>query len=221
MKKIIYAILVCIIIAGAVITYTVGLKADIIYSKNTQLDVYIGKTFEEKDIKEITKEVFPEDRAIIQKVEMFGDMVSITIPEKSEEELKDKLEQLNTKINEKYQVENKVETITVSHNPKTKLSSIIKPYIIPMAITIVVILIYAMIRYKKIGMGKIFVTYILTVGAVEAVYLSVLAITRFPINRLVIPIGLVLYVTTITSLGFINEKKLTEILPKRKNKKEE
>lgn len=220
MKKIIYAILVCIIIAGAVITYTIGLKADIIYSKNTQIDIYIGKTFEEKEMKEIVKEVFPDNRSIIQKIELFGDMVSITIPEKSEEELKDKLEQLNTKINKKYQVENKVEDITISHNPKTKLSSIIKPYIIPMAITIIIILIYAMVRYKKIGIGKILVTYILSVGAVEAIYLSVLAITRFPINRLVIPIGLVLYVTTITTLGFINEKKLTEILPERKNKKE-
>lgn len=220
MKKIIYAILVCIIIAGAVITYTIGLKADIIYSKNTQIDIYIGKTFEEKEMKEIVKEVFPDNRSIIQKIELFGDMVSITIPEKSEEELKDKLEQLNTKINEKYQVENKVEDITISHNPKTKLSSIIKPYIIPMAITIIIILVYAMVRYKKIGIGKILVTYILSVGAVEAIYLSVLAITRFPINRLVIPIGLVLYVTTITTLGFINEKKLTEILPERKNKKE-
>ena len=50
MKKIVYAILICIIIAGIVVIATVGLKADIIYSKNVELDVYVGETFERKDI---------------------------------------------------------------------------------------------------------------------------------------------------------------------------
>ena len=43
MKKIIYAVLICVIIAGIVIIATLGLNADIIYSKNVQIDVYIGK----------------------------------------------------------------------------------------------------------------------------------------------------------------------------------
>ena len=217
MKKLIYAILVCIIVVGAIITCTVGLKADIIYSKNTQIDIYIGKSFKERDLKQIAKEVFPNERIIVQKIELFDDMVAITIPEKSDEELKEKLEQLNTKINEKYEVENKVEDITVSHNPKIKLFSILKPYIIPIAITIIIILIFAMIRYKKIGVLKILGTYILSVGAVEAIYLSILAITRFPINRIVVPIGLLLYITTITILGFMYEKKMTE-LPEKATK---
>ena len=87
MKKVIYAILICIIVAGAIIIGTLGLKADIIYSKNAQIDVYIGKEVNVKDIQAITKEVFPNDRVIIQKVELFNDMVSIIIPEKSDEEL--------------------------------------------------------------------------------------------------------------------------------------
>ena len=41
MKKVIYAILICIIIAGIVVIATVGLKADSIYSKNIELDVNI------------------------------------------------------------------------------------------------------------------------------------------------------------------------------------
>ena len=42
MKKIIYAILVCIIIAGIVVIATIGLNADLIYRKNVEIDVYIG-----------------------------------------------------------------------------------------------------------------------------------------------------------------------------------
>ena len=212
MKKVIYAILICIIVAGAIIIGTLGLKADIIYSKNAQIDVYIGKEVNVKDIQAITKEVFPNDRVIIQKVELFNDMVSIIIPEKSDEELSEKVEQLNTKINEKYGIENKTEDLTITHNPKIKLSSIIKPYILPMAIGTVLVLIFVAIRYHKLGSWKTLASYILAIAAVEAVFLSVIAIARFPINRLIIPIGLLLYIITITVLGFRNESELGEKL---------
>ena len=43
MKKVVYAILICIIIAGIVVIGTVGLKADIVYSKNVEIDVYLAK----------------------------------------------------------------------------------------------------------------------------------------------------------------------------------
>ena len=56
MKKIIYAILACIFIAGVIITLTMGLKADIIYSKNVEIDIYIGKQVELKEIKAMAKE---------------------------------------------------------------------------------------------------------------------------------------------------------------------
>ena len=37
MKKVVYIILACIIIIGTVITATMGLKADLIYSKNVEI----------------------------------------------------------------------------------------------------------------------------------------------------------------------------------------
>lgn len=218
MKKVVYIILACIIIIGTVITTTMGLKADLIYSKNAEIDIYIGKQVNKEEINDIVKEVFSEKKVIVQQIELFGDMVSITIPEKSDEGLKTQIEQLNTKINEKYGTENKAEDIKVIHNSKIKLSSIIKPYIVPIAISALVILVYVIVRYRKLGILKTIVSYILTVGAVEAVFLSIIAITRFPINRLVIPIGLLLYVTTITILGFLNENKLLKIIEAEKTK---
>ena len=221
MKKITYLILALIIIVGTIITLTIGLKADIIYSKNVEIDIYVGEIVKVDEIKEIAKEVFPEEKMIIQEIELFGDMVSIIMPDKSDEELQDKLEELNNKINEKYETENKVEeSIWVTHNPKIKLSSILKPYILPIIISTVIILVYSIIRYKKLGITKVIINYVLYIGAVEAVFLSIIAITRFPINRLIIPIGLVLYATTVTVLAFINEKKLikTRQVDNKKNK---
>ena len=124
-----------------------------------------------------------------------------------------------TIIEETKETENKVETsVTIVHNPKAKLSSIIKPYIAPVAISVVLILVYVAIRYKKLGILPTVANYVVYPVAVEAVYLSILAITRFPINRLVVPIGLVLYVTTVTVLSVVNEKKLSHAVEEEKKK---
>ena len=212
MKKIIYAVLICVIIAGIVIIATLGLNADIIYSKNVQIDVYIGKTVDIKDIESIAEEVFPGERIIVQEIELFQDMVSITISDnRTEEELNTKIEELNTKINEKYELENSVDDISVTHNPKIKLSSLIMPYALTIGISMIIILVFVGIRYKKLGVLKTLVTYILSIGAAEMILLSIIAITRLPINRFVIPVGLLLLIVMITILGFKNEKKLTTV----------
>ena len=138
-KKIFYIILVCIIIAGAVIIGTQGLEVDIVYSKNVRIDIYLGKTFENNDIRQIAQEVFETDRVLIQQVELYGDMVSITVKEENAQNIDEKLEKLNTKINEKYELENKVDNLTVTHQPKVRLSSIISPYIWPFAISAIII----------------------------------------------------------------------------------
>ena len=211
MKKIVYAILICIIIAGIVIIATIGLNADIIYSKNVEIDVYLGKTFEKNDIKNIVNDVFPNERVIIQEIEMFGDMFSITLTDnRTEEELNTKVDELTTKINEKYEVELSEDDIDVVHNAKIRLSSIILPYVYILAIAIVLVLVFVGFRYKKLGVIKTLATYLLSIAASELVLLSIIAITRFPINRMVIPAGLLVFVVVVTVLGCINEKKLAQ-----------
>lgn len=208
MKKIIYALLICIIIAGIIVIATFGLKADIIYSKNIELDIYLGKSFEKKDIENIVNEVFPGERTIVQEIEFFEDMVSITIQDRDEEELNNKVEELNNKINEKYELENEVDDISITHNPKVKLSSLIMPYVWIMGISLVLILIFVAIRYKNLRVVKTLLTYIISIIGVEMLFLSILAIARIPINRQIIPIGLILYIFVITILTILNERKL-------------
>lgn len=219
MKKVLYAILICIIIAGIVVIATVGLKADLIYSKNVELDVPIDKGFEKADIESIAKEVFGGEEVIVQEVELFGDMVSIKIPDNlSEDDLKAKTEELNNKINEKYEIENKVDDIDVTHNPKIKLSSMLLPYALTLPISMVIILVYVAIRYRKLGVIKTLAKYILWILAAELVLLSIIAITRYPVNRIVIPMGLLLLVAVITILGFSNENKLEKLASEEKDK---
>lgn len=219
MKKIIYAVLICVIIAGIVIIATLGLNADIIYSKNVQIDVYIGKIVDIKDIESIAREVFPGERIIVQEIELFQDMVSITISDnRTEEELNTKIEELNTKINEKYEIENTTDDIQITHNSKIRLSSVVMPYLVVLGISIVIVLVYVALRYKKLGVAKTLINYVLAIVGSELVLLSIIAITRFPVNRIIVPVGLVLLLAVITVLGFKNEKKLNEIVVTRKKK---
>ncbi len=219
-KKIIYGILIVIIIAGIAIVATQGLRADIIYSKNVKIDIYLGKEFKNNDIKQMAQEVFGYDRILIQKVELYGDMVSITIPDKNDDNLDEKVEQLNSKINEKYELENTVdEDITVTYQPKIKLSSIFMPYVWPLAISALIILVYVIVRYRKIGIIRTIAFYAVTILASEAVYLSILAIARVPVNRLTMPIGLLIYVIVLTIVTAIKEKQYARFKETLKNNK--
>lgn len=207
-KKIFYAILICIIIAGAIIIGTMGLKADIVYSKNVRIDVYLGKEYNHKEIEQMAKDIFGTNRALVQQVEYYGDMFTLTISQ-DVENIDEKVDQFTTKINETYELEDETLDTQIVYQPKIKLLSILTPYFIPLVISMIIILIYAIIRFRKIGILKTLALYILTVLASEFVYLSILAICRIPINRLVIPIGLAIYVIVVTVVTANQEKKLT------------
>lgn len=212
MKKIVYIILICIIIAGIIIIPTIGLNADLIYSKNVQIDVYLGKTFNMNDMENLVNEVFPNEKNILQQIEVFEDMVAITIPDtRTEEELNTKIEELTTKINEKYELKITSDNVQITHNPKVRLSSIVIPYALWIGISVAVILVYVAIRYRKLGIVKTLLTYIISIAAVELLLLSIIAITRYPVNRIIIPLGLVAFVIVVTVLGIKNEAKLEKV----------
>ena len=144
-KKIIYGILALIVLVGAVLVVTIGLKLDMKNDANTKIYVYIGKEFDNNDIEQIAKETFETDTAIVQKVEIYNEMALITIKEQNTENINEKIESLNSKINEKYGLENKKEDIVINNETKINMYSVIKPYILPMLISLIVILVYSSI----------------------------------------------------------------------------
>ncbi len=206
-KKIFYILLVCIIVAGTVVIATMGLKADIIYSKNVRIDVYLGKEYNHDEIEQMAKEIFETNRTIIRQVEYFGDMFSLTISQDIEN-IDGKVDEFTAKINEIYELPEDGADVTVTYQPKVRLSSIIMPYLIPIGISVGIILIYASVRFRKIGILRTLGVYILAILASEAVYLSILAILRIPVNRLVTPIGLAIYVIVITIVTAKRERML-------------
>ena len=215
MKRTIQAIITFILIAGILILAIMGLNVSLDYCANKQIEIYIGKDFVNQDIRNIIKEVTGEQWVIVQKVELYEDMVSITAKDFSDEQI----EQINQKINEKYELENAVEDITITQNAKIRGRDLIRPYLLPIAITMIIIAIYALIRFRKNKKGKVLLKVVGYPILVEAVYLSLLGITRLPITRFVLPVAMFLLVVTIFIVFTQLEKQKEQKEIKEKQKK--
>lgn len=194
MKRVVSILLICLLIAGIIVIAVKGFNVGLKYSENTQIAINIGKTFEINDIKQITSEVFKGQRVIIQKVELYEDMVQITVKEASEGQINE----LNTKINEKYELENSIDDVEVVQNANVRLRTLIKPYILPISILSIVTILYAMIVYRKQGILYVLYTTAMAIVAPQAILSSLYAVTRIPINRLTSIIAVVVYIASIT-----------------------
>ena len=188
--KIIIALIAIILIAGIVMTFTKGLKFNLNYANSKKIEINIGKEFEEKDIKEITDDVFGKQPVLIQAIEVYKDAVSITTTDITEEQKNT----LITKINEKYGTELSADNITIEEHSKIRGRDLIKPYIAPFAIATAIILVYFMIRYYKLNSLKVLLKSAGIIVLAQLVLLGIMAITRMQIGELTIPFVLVVYV---------------------------
>lgn len=217
-KNLIGILLGIIIIIGIILTATMGLNLDLMYSNHKSIDVNLQKQFENEDVYKIAKEVFENQKVKVQKVELYEDMVSIIVKDATDEQL----ENLNTKLNEKYELENKKDDMVITNVPSVEISDLVKPYILPVSISFVVIIVYLVIYMainnrvnRKLSILKEISKAILTIIGIELLYLSVFAITRLEINYTTLPIGVIIYAFT-TILILMNLEKQYKIEEKKK-----
>ena len=85
-QKMIFIILAVIIIAGIAVISTIGFNLELKMQETKKIELYIQKDFEISDIKNIVKEVIPDESIMIQKVEVFEDSVSITAKDITDEQ---------------------------------------------------------------------------------------------------------------------------------------
>ena len=215
MKKIVYIVLAIVIIAGITITATIGLNVDLMYKPHEQVNVYVGKETNIKEIKDIVKEVFGKQRVKIKTIEYFNDAFAISTASVSDEQL----ESLEQKVKEKFEIEDTENAIVKSNIPKLRLRDLIKPYIIPIIITTAIIIGFMVIRFKNLGSLKVALQLCIMLLAAGILFVSILAITRCPINQYVVPGAIAVYFATIIVLNMQNVLELEK--QKLKEKKEE
>ena len=205
--KVICLILAVVIIAGIVVMATVGFNIELSMQKNDRLELYLEKDFEISDIKNITNEIFQNEPVVIQKVEVFGDTVSITANEITDEQKK----QLVEKVNEKYSLELNVDSIEIEKIPNERLRDLINPYIFAFSLATGLILVYMMLKYKKLGMINILIKSLCTIVLAQVTLFSVIAITRIPVGRITMPMVIVVYLTSLYILTHNYENKLDKV----------
>lgn len=213
MKRNIYIALICLVLIAVIIVCFKGFNVGLEYAENTSITVNLGKQFDKKDIRAITKEVFPNEKVIIQTVEIYKEAVQITVKDVSDEQL----ETLNTKINEKYELENEVSNIEVIKNTNTRLRDVIKHYVLPVIIASIAVLAYELLRFRKQGLKNILYIAIVPIVLAQVLLACVYAICRIPVNSYTCNVSLILY---IISELFVYKKLLKgEISEKSKKSK--
>ncbi len=216
MKKIVYAVLAVIIVLGIIVIATVGFNVDVIYSNHRELKVYVGKDYNIDEVKQIVNEVIPKEKIIINKVEKFNDSFIIKTDKISDEQLED----LKQKISEKYEIseENRENLITISDVGNLRIRDLIRPYVVPIIIATIIILVYMSILYKRLGIVKVIMQEIIVLVIVGALLLSIIAITRCPVNRMFVPSVLTVYVVTIIATNLQFAKQLENLKSKDEKK---
>ena len=205
-KKLIYIVIALIIIIGIISIFVLRLNFTLMYSEHTRINVYLGKNYELQDIKQISQEVFGDQEIIYQEIETFHDSLAITVKQATEEQITN----LETKLKGKYEIDSEEEILQVNEVGHLRGRDIVRPYIIPMIISTLVILAYVGIRYLNLGVFRTTFTLFLRLIISEALLLSVIAIVRIPIGIYTMPVAIILYLLVIiySIIGF--EKKLAK-----------
>lgn len=208
-KKIFLVILAIIILAGIIVFCIKGLNYNISYGKNTNILVNFSTDVDTKEIKQVVEEVI-ENSARVRTNNETNSYITITVESITDEQKTN----LISKLNEKYELELADEDLEIISNAQIKLVDIIKPYIAPSVISIILIMIYFIIAYRKYGIGKVVLETLGSILISEATLFSIYAIARIPVNSITMPISVILFVIVIIALMEKFKKEETKIKEK-------
>jgi len=202
-EKILIGLLVVIIVAGIIVTAIFGINKGTEYKDMKQVDFYLGTDVNIEDVRNITNDVFGNQKVILKKVEYFNDRISISTENISEEQLSN----LVKEINEVYNLDNTEDSVDIVTIPGLNIIDTVIPYIAPILISLAIILVYIAIRFKKLGVIKVIFTSLFWVALVIDICYSVIAIIRIPINIYAMPIAVGIMLGTLTVVIYKYEKK--------------
>ena len=201
-KIIVISIMTLVILAGIVVTGIYGFNKELKYYQSQSIDVYIEQEVDVSKIKEIVKENLGNSNNMVQTVEIYKDLVTIRAKEITDEQKNN----IVNKIKENYEFSQTAEDTTINTVPATKLIDMYKKYIVPFAISGVLVLIYMAIRYYKKGILKVIGRTIIFPIFGELFLLSIIALARIPVGRFTPVLVITMYIASILMVIKQNEK---------------
>ena len=219
-KKLVFGIVtLIIIIAGIVMIAVKGFNVELRYTANNKVKLTINQEIDINKIQEKVDEVLGRGKSIVETTGRYKEGIQIISKEITEEQKNNLVE----KINDIYPQESTTEgeepkklidssKITVESIQNARIRDFLRPYIIPMVITTLVILVYYAIRYNKLGIHKVILKSGLIIVISQVALLSLLALVRFPMGRLTAPLMLIVYIASLigTNSQLIKKEKIKE-----------
>lgn len=182
-NKILYGIIAIILIAGIATFFIHGFNIGNVYGSYTKIGLYIETGVNKEEVRQIVNESFENSEYQMQDVEYFGEMVLITLPQVSDEQIDTFL----AKINEKYSLEYTKEDLDIFNMPALTFYEVAEPYIWPVTISIVLGIAYMAIRYYSLGVIKVIGKTILSILIIQALAVSLYLIFNLPIDLSIVP----------------------------------
>lgn len=173
------------------------------YNLKQNILIPVGEDYTVEDIEQIAKDVLKKDSVNVEKYADDETYVSIEANVISE----NTLEELVNKINEKYALQNETSSVSASKKITTTqygrvaLRDMAKQYINYVIISAVIILVYFAIRFRKLGVANVLAKTVMLLVLAELLYIAVLAIIRYPIDKLAIIAALAIYIIVVTYLN--------------------
>lgn len=203
-KKVLALFVVIVLILGILMVVKKGFNYGIEYKEVTELKFMLGQVLDMDEVESIVNESFNNKETRIQKIDHFNDSVNISVVEPTDEEIQVLLDKLNARYSQNNEMNNisRVKTANVS------LTEIIKPYILPSIVALVLVLLYMIVRYRNQGILKVALLPIFATIVVEALFFAICAIIRIPITIWTMPFALILMILTLTWYAYKYEKNM-------------
>ena len=212
---IIYVIICLIIIAGIAVWEAKGFRTEMQFTPRKEIELTNYTGIDVSDIEAIASETLGNTRFMVQRVETFGNAVVIVAKDITEEQRNN----IVTKFNEKYGTELKSENIEIVSIPFTRIKDVIKRFIVPGIVSLVLVLAYFVIRFKIIGWKKVTLKTILTPVVAELLLFSIISIIRVPFSRLAVSLGVGTYISIIIVLTIMFENQRNKIIKELEDNK--
>ena len=191
-----------VILAGIVVVGIFGFNKELRYGQGQVINVYVEQMVDVTNIKKLVNECLAGKTNMVQTVEIYQDYVTIKAKEITEEQKNN----IVNKLKENYEFSQTAEDTTIENVAATKYIDIYKKYIVPFAVSGVIVLAYIVIRYHKKGILKVLGRTIIIPVFGELFLLSVIAITRIPVGRYTPVLVIAMYITSIMMVIRENEK---------------
>ena len=195
-NKIILLGIILLIIAGVVVVLLRGFNVSLNYQQHQSATVMVGKDLNLNDIKQIVKEALGNKKFDVRLVEYFNDSFKVNAESITNEEVAT----IVNKVNEKYGTPISAESVEVSTISNIRIRDIVKPYIKPLLITALILCAYIAIRFRNANFVKMILKMIGSIIVVEALILSVIAISRLPITPVIINVLLAVAILDVVYL---------------------